>query len=361
MRPVRLEMSAFGSYAEKTVIDFSKIKNGLFLITGDTGAGKTTIFDAITFALYGETSGGKRDGNMMRSQYAGEDSETYVEFEFVYRGGTYVIRRNPEYLRLGKRKFADGSPRYVKEASKVELILTDGNVFAGKKKETDAKIVEILGLDADQFTQIAMIAQGDFLKLLHAESKERRKIFSRIFHTRYYYQVQEQLKRHSSDLYYQLQNGIEDSRKEMERTELPDEKEIVKKWKELKKQDVPSYEETMEVLDEILGILEEQDDKVQKEHDIRKEKVDEWNARIQKATFENGLFIAYEKAKEEKTALEEQKEEFDSIRVKIDRIRQAERLMHEIESVKNALAAVKKSEEQLHLLQEQHLRQQEWW
>ena len=359
MRPVRLEMSAFGSYAEKTVIDFSKIKNGLFLITGDTGAGKTTIFDAITFALYGETSGGKRDGNMMRSQYAGEDSETYVEFEFVYRGGTYVIRRNPEYLRLGKRKFADGSPRYVKEASKVELILPDGNVFVGKKKETDAKIVEILGLDADQFTQIAMIAQGDFLKLLHAESKERRKIFSRIFHTRYYYQVQEQLKRHSSDLYYQLQNGIEDSRKEMERTELPDEKEIVKKWKELKKQDVPSYEETMEVLDEILGILEEQDDKVQKEHDIRKEKVDEWNARIQKATFENGLFIAYEKAKEEKTALEEQKEEFDSIRVKIDRIRQAERLMPEIESVKNALAAVKKSEEQLHLLQEQHIRQQE--
>ena len=167
-----------------TFIVFSKINNGLFLITGDTGAGKTTIFDAITFALYGETSGGKRDGNMMRSQYADETSETYVEFEFDYRKERFIIRRNPEYLRLGKRKYADGTPRYVKETSKVELTLPDGNVFVGKKKETDAKIVEILGVDADQFTQIAMIAQGDFLKLLHAESKERRKIFSRIFHTK---------------------------------------------------------------------------------------------------------------------------------------------------------------------------------
>ena len=359
MRPVRLEMSAFGSYAEKTSIDFSKIKNGLFLITGDTGAGKTTIFDAITFALYGETSGGKRDGNMMRSQYANEDSETYVEFEFIYRKETYIIRRNPEYLRLGKRKNADGTAKYVKETSKVELILPDGNVFAGKKKDTDAKIVEILGLDAAQFTQIAMIAQGDFLKLLHAESKERRKIFSRIFHTRYYYQVQEELKKHSSELYFKLQNSIEDSRKEMERAELPEDKELEKIWKEIKKQDIPSYEESMELLDEILRIFEEQQEEVKKDYDIRNQKVDELNVRIQKATLENGLLTAYEKAKEEKAALESRKEEFHEMKLKIDRIRQAEKIIPEMEGFRNAVAAVRKSEEQLQMLNEQEIRQRE--
>ena len=99
MKPVRLEMSAFGSYADKTVIDFTAVQQGLFLITGDTGAGKTTLFDAIIYALYDQTSGGKRDGNMMRSQYAAEDVDTYVEYTFSYREKSYTVRRNPEYLR----------------------------------------------------------------------------------------------------------------------------------------------------------------------------------------------------------------------------------------------------------------------
>ena len=195
MRPVKLIMSAFGSYAGRTEIDFTEIPNGLFLITGDTGAGKTTIFDAITYALYDRTSGGTRDGNMMRSQYADEGTDTYVEYTFIYQKKQYKILRNPEYMRLGKRKYADGSLRYVKETPKVELTLPDGSVFKGKKRETDQKIVEITGLDADQFTQISMIAQGEFLKLLLAESKERKKIFSRIFQTRFYYRIQEELKK----------------------------------------------------------------------------------------------------------------------------------------------------------------------
>ena len=116
MRPVKLIMSAFGSYAGKTEIDFTEIPNGLFLITGDTGAGKTTVFDAITYALYDRTSGGTRDGNMMRSQYAGEETSTYVEYTFLYQKKEYKIRRNPEYLRLGKRRYADGSPRYERNS-----------------------------------------------------------------------------------------------------------------------------------------------------------------------------------------------------------------------------------------------------
>ena len=172
MRPVRLTMSAFGSYAGVQEIDFTKIHSGLFLITGDTGAGKTTIFDAIMYALYDRTSGGRRDGNMMRSQYASEDTDTYVEYVFSYRGQEYTVRRNPEYLRVGKRRKADGSLRYVKETAKVSLLLPDGREYQGKKRETDQKIQEIIGLDAGQFTQIAMIAQGDFQKLLLAGTAE---------------------------------------------------------------------------------------------------------------------------------------------------------------------------------------------
>ena len=163
MRPIKLTMSAFGSYSGMETIDFTKIQGGLFLVTGDTGAGKTTIFDAVTYALYDRTSGGRRDGNMMRSQYADDEAETFVEYTFAYRDGQYTIRRNPEYMRAGKRKNADGKIRLVKETSKVSLIMPDGKEFQGKKREVDQKIEQIIGLDAGQFTQIAMIAQGDFL------------------------------------------------------------------------------------------------------------------------------------------------------------------------------------------------------
>lgn len=181
MRPVKLVMSAFGSYAGEVCIDFSQIPGGLFLITGDTGAGKTTIFDAITYALYDRTSGGNRDGNMMRSQYAKAETDTYVEYTFSYQEKEYTIRRNPEYMRLGKRRYADGSPRYVKESPKVELILPDGSVFKGKKRETDQKITEIMGLECRSVYAIAMIAQGRFLKTSACRIKRRKKTFPEYF------------------------------------------------------------------------------------------------------------------------------------------------------------------------------------
>lgn len=344
---MRLEMSAFGSYAEKTVIDFSKMNNGLFLITGDTGAGKTTIFDAITYALYGETSGGKRDGNMMRSQYAEESSETYVEFEFKYRGEIYKIKRNPEYFRIGKRKLADGTQRYVKETSKVELFLPDGNVFVGKKKETDAKIVEILGLDVDQFTQIAMIAQGDFLKLLHAESKERRKIFSRIFHTKSYYQIQEELKKNATELYYKIQTGIEDSKKEMDRVEFPEDKALIARWKELRNQDIPVHEETIELLECMNGLFAQREVIAMEEYNLKKAKIEVLSSKIQKAEFENNLRIAYERAKEECDSLNEQKEKIVSMKTQVQKIHQVQQLIPEMTALKDAEASVNRSKKQL--------------
>lgn len=188
MKPLTLTMSAFGSYGKETMIDFTKVDHGLFLITGDTGSGKTTIFDGITFAIYGETSGGKRDGKMMRSQFAAPTDETFVELTFSYRGEIYTVRRSPEYMR--ERKRGNG---LVKSPASVELTMPDGTVFRGKLKETDKKLCEIMGIDREQFTQIAMIAQGDFLRLLHAKSDERKKIFSTIFHTGLYRKVEDEL------------------------------------------------------------------------------------------------------------------------------------------------------------------------
>ena len=183
MKPVRLEMSAFGSYAGKTVIDFSDVQQGLFLITGDTGAGKTTVFDAITYALYDQMSGGKRDGNMMRSQYASRDVPTFVELVFSYRGSCYKVRRNPGYERLSRRKNKEGQRTLTMEAASVSLTLPDGKEYQGRVREINEKIVEILGVGREQFTQVAMIAQGEFIRLLHASSRERKEIFAKLFDT----------------------------------------------------------------------------------------------------------------------------------------------------------------------------------
>lgn len=190
MRPVRLTMSAFGPYAEKTEIDFEALgSQGLYLITGDTGAGKTTIFDAIVFALYGEASGDVRRADMFRSKYAREDVPTYVEFVFDYRGERCRVKRNPEYLRpKGK-----GSGLTVQRAD-AELFFTKGREPVTKSKEVTRAVTELIGLDRRQFVRIAMIAQGDFQKLLLAGTEERGDIFRQIFGTGLYRSLQEQLK-----------------------------------------------------------------------------------------------------------------------------------------------------------------------
>lgn len=209
MKPVYLKMSAFGSYARETIIDFRKVNQGVFLITGDTGSGKTTIFDAITYALYGQTSGGRREGAMMRSQYAELTTKTFVELEFESKGQTYKVIRNPEYERESKRKNKDGERTTTKEKAGVELYLPDGSLYHGNRQEINRKLAEILGVDARQFTQIAMIAQGDFLRLLLAKSDERKEIFSKIFDTKIFWKIQEELKNMAKQLYI----GLEDNRK----------------------------------------------------------------------------------------------------------------------------------------------------
>ena len=207
MKPQKLIMSAFGSYAEEVVIDFSKNNHGIFLITGDTGAGKTTIFDAICYALYDRTSGGARESSDMRSQYAGAETPTFVEYTFTYGADTYVIKRNPKYSRLSKRKDKNGDYKETVEQPGVELTMPGGRVFPGKLKETNEKIMEIIGLDAEQFTQIAMIAQGEFMKLLQASSNKRKEIFAKIFDTKIYWQLQDELRKKTKSIYGELEDN----------------------------------------------------------------------------------------------------------------------------------------------------------
>ncbi len=352
MRPIKLEMSAFGSYSGKTVIDFTNTKSGLFLITGDTGAGKTTIFDAITYALYGQTSGGKRDGNMMRSQYASEETDTYVEFSFSYRNEIYTIRRNPEYQRLGKRRYADGSPRFVKEASKVELFLPDGNVFQGKKKEIDQKIVEIMGMDAEQFTQIAMIAQGDFLKLLHAESKERKKIFSEIFHTRYYYQVQELLKKQSQDLYYQLQDSMKDFKREMERVEYDEELPEMKEWEELLKLSIPTYEDVIRILKIYIEQGNEREKRIIKQEENALHRLEKIKEEIKNAEVLNKIFDEFTVVCEESQNLKEQKADYKEREEKIKNLKEAEKIVPLYKNAKDSKKVYEDSQKEIDALKE---------
>lgn len=197
MRPLNLTISAFGPYAGEQVIDFKKLgEKGLYLITGDTGAGKTTIFDAITFALYGEASGQNREANMFRSKYAEVDTPTFVELTFEYQNKVYKVNRNPDYERPAKR-----GDKMTKEGANATLeFVGTSTPPITKSKEVTKAVTEIIGLDHNQFTQIVMLAQGDFLKLLLASTDERSKIFRQIFNTGLYKLLQDHLKYRFLDL-----------------------------------------------------------------------------------------------------------------------------------------------------------------
>lgn len=193
MRPLRLTMSAFGPYAGKTELSLEQLgSRGLYLITGDTGAGKTTIFDAISFALFGEASGDSRAADMLRSQYADAETPTQVELVFAYAGKTYTVRRSPEYERPAKR-----GDKLVTQKAEAELTLPDGRVIT-RLKDVDAQVQAILGVTRKQFSQIAMIAQGEFRRLLQANTKERMEIFRGIFKTEGYAALQQRLKTEAS-------------------------------------------------------------------------------------------------------------------------------------------------------------------
>ena len=246
MRPINLTMSAFGPYASKTVLELDKLgTSGLYLITGDTGAGKTTIFDAITFALYGEASGDNRESTMFRSKYANAETPTEIELTFVYAGKEYYIKRNPEYERPKTR--GEG---FTTEKANAELHYPDGRVVT-KLREVDRAVEEIMGIDRNQFTQIAMIAQGDFLKLLLASTDDRKKIFQKIFRTRCYYVLQEKLKSESGKLGREYENISASIRQYIDGIKC-DEDDVLSIKVRNAKAGMSSTEETLELLSTLI-------------------------------------------------------------------------------------------------------------
>ena len=205
MRPIKLVLSAFGPYASKIELDLSKLgENGVYLITGDTGAGKTTIFDAITFALFGKPSGDIRDVKTLRSEYAKEEIETYVELDFVYHDEEYHIYRRPEYTYTHVQK--NGEVKQRSKATDAYLILPNGERIV-KPTEVTKRVEQLLGMKRDQFRQIAMIAQGSFLEILNADTKERGKLFEKVFMTSKYSVLMDRLNQMAKESYLALNDA----------------------------------------------------------------------------------------------------------------------------------------------------------
>jgi len=323
MKPIYVKMSAFGSYAGEETVDFTDVSHGIFLITGDTGAGKTTIFDAITYALYDQTSGGKRDGEMMRSQYADDDTRTFVELKFNYNGEIYTITRSPRQERISKKRNKTGEYTRTVDQPSATLILPDGMPFRGKMKETNQRIIEIIGLDVNQFTQISMIAQGDFLKLLHAPSKERKEIFAKIFNTRIYWRIEEELKNRSKAMYGRLEDNRKDILREMENVRCIEGSAYEEQWAELPHFSESSPELASELLQQII------EEARQKELETTTAIADNQLAynkvitELQQAEQVNRLFQALDKALEDKAALDSRKEQMESVRARLEAAKRA--------------------------------------
>lgn len=323
MKPIRVVMSAFGSYAGEETVNFDTYDHGIFLITGDTGAGKTTLFDAITYALYDQTSGGKREGEMMRSHYALDDTPTFVEFTFKYQGQIYTIKRNPKYSRASKRRNKDGEIQSTVENPSVELIMPDGRPFEGKVKETNKKIIEIMGLDADQFTQIAMIAQGDFLKLLHAPTRDRKEIFSRIFNTKIYASIQEALRSKGKALDIELHQNKSACSLELERISCVEDSDYAKDWQAEKGFSEIDMSQTMELIRKILDETEAKEQLLGEAIQEKQQESDHIKASVKLGETINTLIDKYESVQSALIEVKEKEPQFATLNTEIERAKKA--------------------------------------
>lgn len=321
MRPIRIEMSAFGPYAGKQIVEMDRLgTSGIYLITGDTGAGKTTIFDAIVFALYGTASSDRRSGDMLRSRYAEPDTPTEVKLVFAYRNKEYEIRRNPTYQRPKLR--GEGM---TQENTSAELRLPGGEILT-RTGEVDEKIREILGMTRDQFMQIAMIAQGDFLKLLLAKTEERRKIFSSIFRTGRYARLEDRLKQEARQARKTYDDLVREIGFEQERARLPEETDRSGLRDE-------EYLQAIEAFRDEAGKRLKDGEK--KQELLRKE-LDELTARI----------LAVREQEKRKNALEETRVKWETLQA------EAEQLGKEREAAQEREPEAKEKEARLHVEQD---------
>lgn len=276
MKPLKLVINAFGPYIEKTEIDFTKFgDNGLFLITGPTGAGKTTIFDALSFVLYGQASGDTRKTQSLRSDFAAENNKTYVDLEFLSNGEKYVLHRECGYKTINR----NGNEKNISEVA--ELILPNKTAIS-RLTEVNEKITDILGIDKNQFCQIVMIAQGEFQKFLLAPTKDKEKIFRKIFKTDLFQTFQEKLSEMSKSANYNkeqtkllLEKDIQDIIPNTdELTKLINDKNTVYNAKEL----IKNLEASVKADEKENNGFEKNTDKIQKECDKLIKDIEKGNA-----------------------------------------------------------------------------------
>lgn len=321
MRPIRIEMSAFGPYAGKQTVEMNRLgTSGIYLITGDTGAGKTTIFDAIVFALYGTASSDRRSGDMLRSRYAEPDTPTEVKLVFAYRNKEYEIRRNPTYQRPKLR--GEGM---TQENASAELRLPGGEILT-RTGEVDEKIREILGMTRDQFMQIAMIAQGDFLKLLLAKTEERRKIFSSIFRTGRYARLEERLKQEARQARKTYDDLVREIGFEQERARLPEGTD----------RSGLRDEEYLQAIEKFRDEAGKRLEEGEKKQELLRGELDALAARI----------LAAEEQEKRKKALEETREQWKTFQA------EAEQRKQELEAARSREPEAKEKEARLHVEQD---------
>lgn len=274
MRPETLILSAFGPYASRQEIPFEKLgKHGLYVISGDTGAGKTTIFDAITFALYGEPSGNHRKADMMQSKYAANGEETFVELTFSVGSARYQIHRNPEYQRPKKR--GEG---WITQKADAVLTMPDGSVVTGARNVTE-KCEEILGLKREQFTQIAMLAQGEFQKMLFSSTEEKSRIFRMLFHTAPYQVFQEKIKEKAAGLKRAYETMEQSIRQYADGVLIPEKEEALRaKWEESLEN--PDKEEWLLSLESILETMQQEAERLEQETGRTEEEAQQYDDRL---------------------------------------------------------------------------------
>lgn len=290
MMPISLTLSAFGPYPDTITIDFESFQeDGLFLITGPTGSGKTMIFDAMIFALYGKTSGQIRQTDSLRCDHALNEIPTFVEFSFSLHQQNYTIKRNPKYYLEGKKT--------PKQPSAL-LILPDGKMVEGIK-EVNQKMISLLGVDDQQFKQICMIAQGEFTKLIMASSDEREKVLRELFHSETYQKLEEKLKVHLKtyqDKYDLLLNKRKDLMQELQ------------------------VEDHQEYLSKQTKLIASQ----QKEYDDLKKDLDQKKQQLQLYRLQNQRLIQLKDLKQQFQDLKKQENDYQELNKTVDTLKKAQ-------------------------------------
>ncbi|MBO5293531.1 MAG: SMC family ATPase [Lachnospiraceae bacterium] len=327
MKPRQLTICGWGPFRDEVNIDFSVFGDGgLFLITGQTGAGKTTVFDAVTYALYGTMSGNMREKGSVRSDFADADTQTFVRLVMTHDGKEYTVNRNPEYLRPKKRK--SGKAAFTKEKENAVLVLPDGAVVEGTA-EVNRRLREILVLDEKQFKQISMIAQGEFARMLSAGGAEKTRIFREIFGTGIYSRLADTLKERSGLLYKQVMEYRHRMEEDVRLLQIDDEE-----WKELTGGEEYHYEAICDFLKKKENDWHKEAAKLQKRGEEKEEELLALNRRISEAQAVNELLRKRQETEEKKDRYLQQEPEQKALLQTRERAEAAEAIAPCLEQLK---------------------------